>query len=200
MPDLDGSGKKRMTYRFEPFRNMGDKEFIKRLCSYNRVLSEGIMECALEAIADTMANMIGMGYTVTLRHIGTFTPKLGLSEEDNSVISDKSLKNNYVPSPCVTGLNFRASKKLIDRIDRECKFEKGTTYNLHRSQYTKEERAERARQFIKSHGRIYVTEYAHLNGLSRTTASIELKKLAADENSGISAEGFGSHVIYIAKS
>lgn len=200
MPDLDGRGKKRMTYRFEANHNMDGQEFIKRLCAYNGVLSEGIMECALEAIADTMADMMGMGYTVTLKNIGTFTPKLGLKEADNSVISEKSLDSNYVHSPCVKGLNFRAAKKLVKRIDKQCKFERGSTYHLHRSPYTKEERAERARQYLKTHnGRIYVYEYASINGLSKTTASRELKALASDPTSGIGKEGSGSHVIYIAK-
>lgn len=200
MPDLDGSGKKRMTYRFEANHNMDGDEFIRRMCSYNGILTESIMECAMEALADTMANMIGMGYTVTLKNIGTFTPKLGLRKKDNSVISDKSLEHNYVPSPCVTGLNFRASKKLIKRIDKECNFEKGTTYKINRSKYTKEERAERARQFLETHeGRMYVYDYASINGLSRTTASRELRQLADDANSGIGKEGFGTHVIYVTK-
>lgn len=198
MPDIRKSGKKTVTYRFEANHNMDENAFLTRAQSYNPAMTVANLECALDTVADAMAKLMGLGYSVTLKGIGTFTPQLGLKGQTNSVIPEHMLEKGYVESPCVRGINFKACSKLIRETDKECDFEQGSTSHLRHSKYTIEKRAERARQYMKTHnGRMYVQEYANLNGMSHSTAVRELRQLANDADSGIGREGHGSHVIYI---
>lgn len=204
MPDLDGSGKKRTYFRFDVHRNIGEDDFFTWLKRFDPTISKGAYESVMSAIAATMSRTMSEGYSVTLKGIGTFTPKIGQkkkkNEDNNSIVPEKSIERNYVQSPGVIGINYRASKKLIKATDKESKFENGGTINLHKSRYTLEERIARAKAYMAGNGnRMHVYEYASLNGLSHTTAARELRRLAKTEGSGISKEGSGAHVIYVVK-
>jgi hypothetical protein len=62
---------------------------------------------------------------------------------------------------------------------------------------TLEERIEKARDFLKKNMFMRVPDYVRLTGLSRTTATQELRKLALDPLSGITSRGQRSQKIYV---
>jgi len=66
------------------------------------------------------------------------------------------------------------------------------------SPYTFEERARRACDFISRHGVLHLNDYVRVNGVCRTKASAELKKLSGNPDSGIVAHGSGSHRTWVA--
>nr|WP_293583551.1 hypothetical protein [Prevotella sp.] len=65
--------------------------------------------------------------------------------------------------------------------------------------YSKEERVSRALEEIHENGFITLTDYAAINHLSRTAASMELKTLTDDPSSPITAKGRGSHKVWVKK-
>ena len=98
----------------------------------------------------------------------------------------------------VSGITFRADKSLVKAVRRECHLERGGEERLRRSKYSREERIERARQYLQRKGFMHVGDYARLNGLSYTTASRELIALAASPSaSGIRSEGAKSGKLYL---
>ena len=58
-------------------------------------------------------------------------------------------------------------------------------------------RIDRARKFIGENGYMRVDEYASLTGLSYSTASRELRKIASDPESGIISQGRKSGKLYL---
>jgi Fic family protein len=75
--------------------------------------------------------------------------------------------------------------------------ERGEEEPLQTSKMSLEERIEKARQFIKKNGFMRVNDYAQLTGLSYSTASRELRRLASDPTSGITSQGRRSSKLYV---
>ena len=63
--------------------------------------------------------------------------------------------------------------------------------------YTREQRIARALDAIDKNGFIGLTDYAAINNLSRTAASLELKEICADENAPIRSIGQHSHKVWV---
>ena len=68
---------------------------------------------------------------------------------------------------------------------------------LRKSKFTLEERIQKARDFLEKNMFMRVPDYIRLTGLSRTSASIELRKLAFDPTSGITSKGQRSQKYYV---
>ena len=79
----------------------------------------------------------------------------------------------------------------------QCQLERGKESRLHRSPYTREERLARALAFIEEHTVMRVMDYVRLTGLSRTTASLELRELCQDPASGIRSIGQKAGKVYV---
>jgi len=50
---------------------------------------------------------------------------------------------------------------------------------------------------IETNGLITLSDYACINNLSRTAASLELKEITADRTSPIDSKGSGSHKVWV---
>ena len=57
--------------------------------------------------------------------------------------------------------------------------------------------ANRALQVIEQNGYICLTDYASINNLSRTVASMDLKEITDNPSSPIQSRGNGTHKIWI---
>ncbi len=63
--------------------------------------------------------------------------------------------------------------------------------------YTLEERIERGKQLLEKQAFFTLQEYAALNNMSRTTASLELKELTQGDDAPFDFRGRGSHKIWV---
>lgn len=196
--DMRGEGQTKAYYRMKTIRNIGMKEFIEIMTRYGG-LTEGTAIAVLTQASDTLGELMGMGYTVTLDGFGTFKATVGLKrfKEMDTIDGDDTKRN--AQSLCVDGVNFKADKELIRQVDRHCKLERSHTSRLRKSPYTRDERLARALQFIEEKGFMRLTDYVQLTGLSRTTACRELLELCKDHTNGIDTSGRGVHKVYVRK-
>ena len=196
--DLRGEGETKAYYRMKTIRNIGMEEFIE-IMTRRGGMTRGTAIAALMQASDTLGELMGMGYTVTLDGFGTFKATVGLKrfKEMDSIEGDDPKRN--AQSLCVDGVNFKADKELIQQVNRHCKLERSHTSRLRKSPYTRDERLARALQFIEENGFMRLTDYVQLTGLSRTTACRELMELCKDHTSGIKTGGRGVHKVYVKK-
>ena len=196
--DLRGEGETKAYYRMKTIRNIGMEEFIE-IMTRRGGMTRGTAIAALMQASDTLGELMGMGYTVTLDGFGTFKATVGLKrfKEMDTIDGDEAKRN--AQSLCVDGVNFKADKELIQQVDRHCKLERSHTSRLRKSPYSREERLARALQFIEEKGFMRLTDYVQLTGLSRTTACRELLELCKDHTSGIDTSGRGVHKVYVKK-
>ena len=195
--DLNGKGTTQAYYRLKTWRKLDSEEFAERCHSLHPSFSKGLISGVLDAVVDQLAYEISNGFSVKIDGLGTFSAKLGVrkdKEMDNFETGSKKLNAKSIE---VTGVSLRVDKKLIKEIDRNCDLERGEEERLQTSKMSLEERIEKARQFIKKNGFMRVNDYAILTGLSYSTASRELRRLASDPTSGITSQGHRSSKLYV---
>lgn len=196
MPDMRGSGETKAYYRMKTIRNIGMDEFIELMTRYGG-LSHGTAIAVLTQAADTLGELLGMGYSVNIDGLGNFKATVGLKrfKEMDSLDGEDAKRN--AQSLRVNGVNFKADKELVKQADRHCKLERSHVSRLRKSPYTREERLARALQFIDERGFMRIADYVSLTGLSRTSACTELQELRRDPSSGITAEGRRPATVYV---
>lgn len=197
MPDIAGKGEHQVYYRMQTERNIGAAEFVEEVAGLGTGLSEGAVTHVLEQMVQTMARLLADGHTVTIGGLGTFRTAIGVMEGKEQDAFDADEPKRNAQSIEVKGVNFRADKALVKDIRVQCRLERGKESRLHRSPYTREERLARALAFMEEHMVLRVPDYVRLTGLSRTTASLELRELCQDPTSGIRSMGQRASKVYI---
>ena len=197
MADMNGTGKKQAYYKMQTWRKMSHEEFVKK-CTYpGSGVSRAMMDAVLTAVAEELPRIMAMGYSVRIDGLGTFNAKLGVRKDKEQDSFEEGEQKRNAQSIEVNGIGFRADKELIAKTDRECDLERGGVSRLRVSKYSLEQRLALAQTYVSQNAFMRVMDYAALTGLSRTTASIELRKLCERPDAGFKAKGRGSHRVYV---
>ena len=197
MVDLSGKGEEKVYYRIQTQRNIDLKEFAEYIGSHNSMMNKALVENVLAHVTDTLAKLLGEGYSVTIDGLGTFKATVGLEKDKEMDSFDKKATKRNAQSLRLTGINYRADKVLVKEANRHCKLERGGESRLHQSPYSKEERLKLALEYISQNGAMRVMDYMELTSLSRTKATLELKEFREDSSSGITTLGRGSAKVYV---
>lgn len=197
MPDLNKKGESKAYYRMETSRRVSMDEFVEAIAMPGHGITEASAMQVLGQAAHTLAMLLSEGCTVTIDGIGTFKATLGVRDdkEQDAFTADEPQRN--AQSIVVNGVHYKADKRLVHNIHSQCTLERGTQARIKHSPYTLEERIGRAIAYIEEHGFMRTRDYAELNGLSVSTAGIELRKVRKEDNSAISCIGRGSSLIYV---
>jgi predicted histone-like DNA-binding protein len=197
MADLHGKGSTGAYYRLKTWRKLEFDEFVKRCHNLHRVYDKSVIEGVVMAVCEHIAYELGNGYCVKIKGLGTFNARLGVREDKEMDGFEEGTQKRNAQSIEVSGISFRADKELIRETDRNCNLERGGESRLRKSKYTEEERIERARQYLRENGYMRVFNYASLTGLSYTTASRELRRIASNPSTGIISRGRKSAKLYL---
>lgn len=196
MPDLHGKGSKQVCYRLKSNGTVGLEE-LARECARGTTFAEGEVKGMVMTLVEGMVRNMERGFSVHIDGLGTLTPKIGLREEAESEVLDGEAPKRNARSLHVTGVSFRPDKRLVRQLDSRCKLEKGAVSRIRRSRYTEAQRLEKAREFLRKHTVMRLGDYYRMVGLSRTTASLELRKWASSPGTGITSEGSSSAKVYV---
>lgn len=202
MADMDKTGSRKVYPKMVAYRTLSTEEFIKKMKWYNNALPTSAIEAALSDMCNILARMLAMGYNVNLDGLGTFSLSLGFEDEKPIEMQQDDDKMTY-RKVGVKNVNFKTSPELIKEVrllaNSDLERDMGGVKVIKRELYSKEERVSRALEEIHENGFITLTDYAAINHLSRTAASMELKTLTDDPSSPITAKGRGSHKVWVKK-
>ena len=200
MPDVHNDGKKRVYPKMVVNRQLNTKEFVEKTHYLNRAIPESLVTTVISDIADGLVEMLSMGYTVKLDGLGTFSLSLDFDDEKPREMTSDDDKMIY-RKVTVKDVNYKSDPELVKYLKRETGLERdmGGVSRLYKKKYTLEERVERGKQWLDSHAFFTLQDYANMNNLSRTTASLELKKLTDGEDAPSGYTGRGSHKIWVKK-
>ena len=200
VPDMKKTGEQKVFYRLKTERNVDFQEFVGKLCSHHSGISRGEALRVLIAASETLSELLGKGYSVTLEDWGTFKATIGLEEgkELDTIDGDETKRN--ARSLCLDGVNFQADKGLVRNASRHCKLERAGVARVNRSPYTREERLQKALDYLEENKVLKVKQYMQLTGLSHTTAACELRAFSRDASSGITSVGRAPAVVYVKRS
>ena len=197
MPDLNKDGNTKVYYKMETYRNYDGKDFVKYMVDTSIGISASMVEAVLLQTTERLANLLGMGYTVTIDGIGTFSTKLGpcKGKEVEDLEATKGKRN--AASVEVTGVNLRVDKELVKKINRSCNLERSGEQRIQKSPYTEAQRLERAKKYLEKHGQMTILAYSYIAKLSKSSAHRELHKFVKDPSSGITYTGRGPTRVFV---
>ena len=200
LPDFNNDGKRKVYPKMVSNRTLSRKEFIERMQGYHRGISASTTEAVLTDVEDMLVEMLSMGYNVNLEGFGTFSLSLGFEDDKPTEMQGDDDKMTY-RKVGVRDVNFKASPDFIKAVkqetDRDLERDMGGVKLILKKIYTREERIARALDVIDENGFIGLTDYAYINNLSRTAASLELKEIDSDQEAPIRSVGQHSHKLWV---
>ena len=197
LPDLRRTGEKKAYYRLKTEQKIDFHQFIDRISSHNSGISRGEAFRVLMHATDTLAELLAEGYSVTIDDMGTFKATVGLVEDKEMDSFEEGTPKLNARSLKIDGVSFQADRKLIVNVDKRCDLKRAGTSRLCRSPFTKEERLQKAQEYLRSHGAMKVKNYMELIGLSHTVAAKELREFENDATSGITSIGRLAGKVYV---
>lgn len=196
MSDVHHTGKRKVYPKMVVNRTLSRKEFIERMQGYHRGISASTTEAVLMDVEEILVEMLSMGYNVNLEGLGTFSLSLGFEDDKPTEMQGDDDKMTY-RKVGVRDVNFKASPDFIKSVKQVADRDLSGVKLILKKKYTREERIARALDVIDENGFIGLTDYAYINNLSRTAASLELKEISHDETVPIRSVGQHSHKVWV---
>jgi len=196
--DLNGTGRTQAYYKMVT-RTMNHEQFIDVLCR-DGSLPRSTYKAVLTQIAEKLPGCLANGFSVKIDEVGLFTARLGVRKDMLPDAFEPGETKRNASSIEVRGVSFKADPELIRKTRTKCVLSSGGVSRLKKPKTTLEERTAMARKFLEKYHLMRVMDYVRLTGLSKTTASLELRKIADDPASGITFRGRGSQKFYVLSS
>ena len=199
MADLHGTGSTQVYYRMERGETLSYGDFIRRCHRYHQLCSPSVILSVVTAVCEQLATELADGNNVRIDGLGTFHAKLGLNKYSSRTEMDtfeEGAPRLNATSLGVTGVGFKADKELVISVAGKCRLERGGEDRIRKPKYAKADRIERAIRFLRREGFMHVRDYATLNGLSYSSAYLELKNDLEGESAFIRSRGTKSAKIY----
>ena len=193
--DLNGSGLTQAYYKMK-LTPMSYEAFVSQ-CAREGHTDESVILGVMALVSEKLALSMAEGYSVKLDGIGTFNAKLGMRDDVLQDAFEEGERTHNAKSIMVTGVSYRADNELIRNTCRKCTLERGGVSRLRKPKNTLEERVQKAREYLEKNMFMRVPDYVRLTGLSRTSASMELRRLERDPLSGITSKGLRSQKYYV---
>ena len=193
--DLNGTGKTQAYYKMQ-LKPKSFEEFVSQ-CAREGNMEESQILAVMSLVSEKLALCMSEGFSVKLDGIGTFNAKLGMRIDMLQDAFEPGESSHNAKSIEVTGVGYRADKDLIRKTSRQCVLKRGGVSRIKKPKLTLDERIQKTRDFLQKNMFMRVPDYVRLTGLSRTTASQELRKLALNPSSGITSRGQRSQKYYV---
>lgn len=197
LPDLHKTGEKKAYYRMKTERKIDFNQFVDLVSSHNSGISKGEAFSVLMHATDTLAELLAQGYSVAIDELGTFKATVGLVKDKEMDSFEEGTPKLNARSLRVDGVSFQADKRLIANVDTRCDLKRAGVSRLCRSPFTKEERLQKALEYLNAHGAMKVKDYVELTSLSHTVAAKELREFEHDAASGITSIGRLAGKVYV---
>lgn len=198
MPDMRNTGKRTVYPKMETYSQKTLDDLVKYIRQSGTPYDPGTIKGVVSVLADAAVTWLSNGHTVKIDGLGTFSLSLNFDDKKGNELKDNRDKMGY-RHVGVKSLNFRPDEEIMRKLRDETELTRveGGIVQLTKERYTKEERLARTLQYIEQHGFITLTEYANMNGLSRTVASRELKAFTNDPQCPIKAKGVAPHKTWV---
>lgn len=209
LPDGLADGKKVIYPKMQTYSMHDFDTVLKNMRVYGGSFSEGTMRGVIDALVQTMETWLPLGHTIKIDGLGVFSLSLGfdtsttsekeiVKEKGKNDGKEKDVKTKY-RHVCIKGINFKPDPELLKNLNFKADFERveADVKTVKKSGLDRDERIAKAKAFMDKNGYMTLTDYVRATGLSRTSASRELKSFADDPTTGIATRGGHSHKVWV---
>ena len=182
LPDMH-NGKQKLFPKAETYSTFNNKKMVKRI-ALESGLQEGAVLAVLDALPKALKNILLEGHTCKIDGFGTFSLSLSFNEDGRVGINR---------------MNLKVDSNLIGELREEAQFNKvqSDVVLVASSKRDFAKHVELLSEWLTLHESITLQEYANLIRTSTSTASRELKKICAIEESKITSSGIGARKIWV---
>ena len=99
MVDLSGKGEEKIYYRLQTERNIDFNELAQEIESRHGMMNRGLVKNVMAYVVDTMAELMGKGYSVSIDGLGTFRASLGLEKDKEMEVPLCTMNSSYQSCP-----------------------------------------------------------------------------------------------------
>lgn len=194
MADMHGDGEKKIYTKPDHYDQLSYGVFLDEV-SHMSGINKSIILGALAAVSSRMDFYLEHGHSVKIEGLGTFSPALAQKKEDEPTKRYATYDQRGV---YLSTINFLPDRDWIKRLRLSSKPKfSGQTYHQRGERFTKEERLQRAIDFIRENGLMRVAEYQMLVRCAHTSACDELRAFARNPECPIESRGKGSSLVYV---
>ena len=198
IPDFDGTGERRMVPEPTFCSQISYKDFLKECAASGSGFTEGDIDGAVRRIVNRLNFFLDLGHSVKIDGFGTFRVKLGMKKGADVLTIDDMKRRHPTERVEIDGIQFRADSEWIGMLKRRCTLEYSGMDKVHYAvKTTPEERLQMALKYLETHHEMRLPDYVRLTGLSKTTASMELRRFRRDPRSGIMGIGNRNQLRYV---
>lgn len=200
MYDMNGVGERLVYPQIVEFGQILEDEFVRRVGEGSIGLNQSVVESALAGVSEKLAQLMGLGYSVKVRGLGTFAISLGMEQDkeyEKLDADDCDAGKRNAQSIKVRRIRFKADKRLMRRTTHWCNLEREGERGITPLCTSEEERRRMAIDFMGKNLFMKVADYMRLTGMSKTMAAKELRRFRQDPASGITVRGHGAHIVYV---
>lgn len=181
--------------------NVKDLSVIADQIEKRTSFTKGDVLGVLTELVSVVKHVLADGDSVKIDGLGMLRPVLGLVEKgQRREWTDAADRTTTTRNVRLKSVNFLSDKQMLSAVEREMTLtrigdrEKDEPRKM---ESTLAERAAMARQYLAENGFMRVADYAQLTGLTRSSATVELRRLADEGTNGIDSQGRGAAKIYI---
>lgn len=198
MPDLNGTGKRRMYPKVCFHKQMEEADFY-RLMESTCSVKKGVVEAVLQGLIATIQEGFRSENSVKVPGLGVFFPALAMRKGAEVQYLQKKGVRYDTQDVEIKTVNFLADRKWVKAMRKNLQLTKedAEVKTLKKEKYTEEERYQMAMQFLEGRPFMTVKDYVTLTQLGRTKAGKELKAFAEDPEKGIRRWGRGTRIVYV---
>ncbi|MBQ7180589.1 MAG: hypothetical protein IJR87_04775 [Bacteroidaceae bacterium] len=195
MPDMH-DGHKKIFPKLLSAGQIGSEKIVSRYQNTGTA-NRNVAELVLRSLPDIIEAYLTEGHSVKVNGLGTFSLSLEFDDEKPDELTAVGIEEGY-RHVRVKNINFRPDKDFLRLVQENAEFERGESHviRVSKPKYTPAERLSRLQNYLQGHESITLSQYCALNKVSRTAASLELKRFSLDPDSGVKAQGSGSHKVW----
>lgn len=193
MPDIRGVGQRIKYPKMQIVGQCSHRDLVADIAERTS-FARGDVEGMLVALSEALARRMAYGYSVKVEGLGTFRAKLGLRPGAEREGEGQAATRRNATSIEVAGVLYTADKDLVQRTDRACSLEREPAQSYTPLREGRAERLTLLKTYLREHKLINIPAYAHITGLSLTSAGKELRQLC--QAGELDSLGAGSHRTY----
>lgn len=175
---------------------IGNEKIVNRY-QVTGTANRNVAGLVLQSLPDIIEAYLTEGHTVKVDGLGTFSLSLEFDDEKPDELTAGGREEGY-RHVRVKNINFRPDKEFLRLVQENAEFERGDSHvvRVSKPKYTPAERLARLQDYLRGHDSITLSQYCTLNKVSRTAASLELKRFSLDPDSGVVPRGSGTHKVW----
>lgn len=198
LPMQQEDGKKKVYPRMQVYSRFDYEKVLERMTAYPGSPGKGALMSAFTSLSQMLLTTLPEGHTIKIDGLGTFSLSLEFDDEKTNEKANDEDPMSY-RNVRIKDINFRADPNLLKALNKETSFVRTETgvRSLAEPRKNREERIKQTLEYIEKHGFLSITDYVRLTGLSRSSASKELRSFEVSPDIPIKGSGQPPHKVWV---